>query len=148
MEEKPSLFTLSVDPVTKANLIETARWARFLAIAGFVFLFFMVFFGVYMSVTLSRYETMYERGSVVGSLGASMAVMYIIFASIAFFPLLFTFRFASQMQGALNGNDQSMLNASFQNLKICYRYLGIVTIILLFMMALSLIFGIAGLALS
>jgi hypothetical protein len=108
----------------------------------------MVFSGVYLSLTLSRYEMMYERGGVLGAMGASMAVMYLLFAAIGFFPLLFTYRFANQMRGALNSNDQALLNTSFQNLKICYRYIGIVAIIVLVLFILSLVFGLAGLALS
>jgi hypothetical protein len=52
------------------------------------------------------------------------------------------------MSSALNTNDQAMLNASFQNLKVCFRYLGIITIVFMVMIALSLVFGLAGLALS
>ncbi len=153
MEERSSLFLLSIDPLTKTNLSETARWARFLAVAGFIFLVFVILLGVYSSVTISRYEESYRemglRGAGVGgTLGTSVAVMYIIMAVIAFFPLLFVLRFANSMSSALNTNDQAMLNASFQNLKVCFRYLGIITIVFMVMIALSLVFGLAGLALS
>jgi hypothetical protein len=107
--------------------------------------------GLLVSATLSRLGTIDDGtglSPIAGLAGIGMAVTYIIFALIAFFPLLYTFRFASQMRGALSTDDQELLNASFQNLKVCFRYLGIITIISLVMMALSLIFGLAGLALS
>jgi hypothetical protein len=148
MEESPSLFSLTIDPVTKANLTETAKWARFLAIVGFVFLGIMVLSGLLISLTLSRFETIDGGSGMMNVAGGSVAMLYIIMAAIAFFPLLYTLRFANQMRGALNSNDQALLNASFQNLKVCYRYLGIVTIISLALSALSLLFGLAGLALS
>lgn len=124
-----------------------------MALAGFVLLLFMIGVGVYSSVTISRFENQYREMGLGGrgtlnSAGAAVAVMYIIMAAIAFFPLLFTFRFAGQMMGALRNNDQALLNASFQNLKVCFRYLGIVAIISLVLIALSLFMGIAGLALN
>jgi hypothetical protein len=50
------------------------------------------------------------------------------------------------MRAALNGNDQQALNTSFQNLKACFRYIGIITIIALVFLAIGLVFGIMGAA--
>ena len=154
MQESSSLFSLTIDQGTKAHLTETAKWARFLAIAGFVFLLLMIGIGIYSSITISRFEDDYRDmgmgggGSLWSSAGAGVAVVYIIMAVISFFPLLFLLRFANNMNVALQTNDQALLASSFQNLKICFRYIGILTVISLVLMALTLIFGIAGLALS
>lgn len=154
MEQNTPLFSLTIDPQAKSHLLETAKWARFLAIVGFVFLAFAVLLGVYSTVTVNRFEEDYREmgglGSegVLSSAGTGVAVMYIIMAVIWFFPLLFTLRFAKQLSHALQGNNQELLSASFQNLKVCYRYLGIITVIFLVMIALSLLFGIMGMALS
>lgn len=154
MEQDTSLFSLTIDPAAKANLTETARWARFLAIVGFVFLLLMVLVGIYSSLTINRFEDSYREMGGLGSTGmlssagTGVAVMYILMAVIWFFPLLFTLRFANQMQKALQNNDQELLGASFQNLKVCYRYLGIITVIFLVLIALSLFLGMIGLALS
>jgi uncharacterized membrane protein len=83
-----------------------------------------------------------------GVLGATTAAVYIIMAIFWFFPLLFLIRFANNMQHALASNEQERLNKSFQNLKVCFRYLGIITIIGLILMALGIIAGIAGSALN
>jgi hypothetical protein len=73
-----------------------------------------------------------------------IAVYMIVIAVIWFFPLLYTIRFANQMKVALAGNDQEALNKSFQNLKICLRYLGIVTIIILAIYAIIIVFAVIG----
>lgn len=150
MEETSSLFSLSIDPATKAHLSEMAKWARFLAITGFIFLPLMVLTGIYSSSVASSFEEGYRAGLGMSrpadSTHAAFAVVRVIMAVIAFFPLLFTFRFANQMRSALNSNNQTWLNASFQNLKICYRYLGIITIISLVLMSLGFFFSIIGLA--
>jgi hypothetical protein len=74
------------------------------------------------------------------------ATYIIIVAVLYFFPLLFTLRFANKMRTALSANDQQALNSAFQNLKICYRYIGILTIIGLVFLAIAVIFGIIGAA--
>lgn len=147
-----SLFSLSIDPVTKAHLTETARWARFLAIIGFVFLALMLVGGIISIATMS-----YLTGNMGGdAAGFSMfagygigffAFFFIIIAVIVFFPLMFMLRFANQMKAALNSNDQQKLNTSFQNLKAYFRFWGIITIISLAFYAILLVFGVFGAAL-
>ena len=145
-----SLFSLSIDPVTKAHLSEAARWARFLAIVGMIFLVLMIIVGVFgtamMFSATSRMEGEYG-GSGMGMYSSGFFATYIIIlAVIYFFPLLFTLRFANNMRTALTANDQQALNTSFQNLKACFRFLGILTIIGLVFMAIAFVFGMIGAA--
>src|SRR6188474_3100453 len=96
-----SLFSLSIDPVTKAHLTEAAKWARFLAITGMVFLVLMIIAGVFGSAmlfsTTSRLESEYGGSATgMGAYGTGIFAAYmIIVAVIYFFPLLFTLRFAN-----------------------------------------------------
>lgn len=148
MEETSSLFSLSIDPASKSHLTETAKWARFLAIVGFVFIVLMVIVGVYSSLAISGYEDGYDgnagQRSLMNSLGVGMAVAYLLLSLIAFFPFLFLLRFATNMHNALAANNQSALNDAFLNLKVYFRYLGIIFIICLVMMLLSVFMGIVG----
>ena len=146
-----SLFSLSIDPVTKAHLSEAARWARFLAIVGMIFLVLMIVFGLFGTAMFyspaSRMEAEYGGASGMAAYSSGIVATYlVIVAVIYFFPLLFTLRFANNMRTALNANDQQALNASFQNLKACFRFLGILTIIGLVFMAIALVFAIIGAA--
>lgn len=135
MEENQSqLFSLTIDPVTKTHLSETARWARFLAIVGLISVVLLVIGGVIYSIWITAlmqeaqntygFNSGYSTGYTIG-----IAIFFVIMAAVAFFPMLYMLRFANQMRGALNGNDQQSLNTSFQNLKIYFRYVGIITII-------------------
>lgn len=144
-----SLFSLSIDPVTKAHLSETARWARFLAIVGFIFLGLMLVFGIFLSTYMSTIfgrNDMYGGAGLGASFGVGMAIMYIIISALWFFPLLFLLRFANRMRTALNGNDQQALNISLQNLKVFFRFIGIMTIIVLALYALIIILSLVGMA--
>ena len=150
MEQMPhsSLFSLSIDPTTKAHLSEAAKWARFLAIVGmigFALTVVILAFAMIASTTGSFDENYGPYG--MGAYGFGVFAGYMIIAAVLyFFPLLFTLRFANKMRSALNANDQQALNTSFQNLKICFRYIGILTIIFLAVVAIAVVFSVIGAA--
>ena len=148
MQDHLSIFSLSVDPLAKTNLMETAKWARFLAIVGFVFIFFFIAIGIISSIALGRYSDSFDGGfnqrGFTNTLGVGTAFTYIIMAVIAFFPLLFMLRFANTMKRAIETDDQHLLNNSFVNLKVYFRYLGIITIIALVLLLLSVFVAIAA----
>lgn len=146
MESNQSLFSLTIDPVTKAHLSETARWGRFLAIIGFVFLVLMVVAIIGILVYMGSGNAQLPEGgaALFPGFGVAMAVYYIIIAAIWFIPLLYLLRFSNAMRTALYGNDQQALNTSFMNLKSCFKFVGIVTIILLVLSLLGIGFGMIG----
>jgi uncharacterized membrane protein len=142
------LFGLTIDHISKAHLAEAAKWAKFLAIVGFVVCGLIVLVGVFFGSFLSamggnRYGNNYDNDMMSG-LSGIIAAMYILIAVLYFFPCLFLYYFSTKMKGALLANDQNILNASFQNLKKMFRYVGILTIIVLSFYALMLIIGILG----
>ena len=147
-----SLFSLNVDPVTKAHLSETAKWARFLAIVGMVFLglvalgsAFVLIAGSMNGFQNSNGELSYPSG-IFSFFGVGAALFYLLLLLVWFFPLLYLLRFANKMRTALAGNDQQALNTSFQNLKACLRFVGIITLIILAFYAIAIIFGVIGAA--
>lgn len=149
-QDAPPLFNLSIDPVTKTHLSETAKWARFLAIAGMVFMGFAVVaiiaFVVYLNSSSVFSSDGYPGANPFSNAGFSVGIafFYVLLLLIWFFPLLFLLRFANKMKVALAGNDQQALTTSAQNLKICFRYVGIITIIILAIYAIAFVFGILG----
>ena len=138
MDQTPKeLFGLNVEGAAATHLAETAKWARFLAIAGFVLI------GLIMLIMLVAGAFM---SSFIPGMGGGMAtgifmIYALIIGAIWFFPALFTYRFASNMRRALAGNDQQALITAFQNLKITFRYIGIITIILVSIYALAFVFA-------
>ena len=140
-DQNTSLFGLGIDNISKSHLSEAAKWARFLAICGFIFLGLMIIYGIVVSFVmvdmasaLSQVDSTPGENSLKNMMGIGMVIFYIVFAVIAFFPYYFLLRFANKMKAALISNDQDALNGSFQNLKILYRYMGILMIISLVLM--------------
>lgn len=140
------LFELQVDHESTSYLKEAARWAKFLAIIGFIFCGLFVIMGLFAgSIIGTMYSSMgIGTGGAVG--GAFFSIIYILVALLYFFPCLYTFNFAKKMQVALANNDQAQLNQSFKNLKSCYRFLGILMVICLCFWGLGVIFAVIGAA--
>lgn len=148
-----SLFGLNVDQTGKSHLSEAARWAKFLAIIGFIGCGLIALVGVFFGSIFSTLSGGFPSNSPYGDtysaasgFGALAAVFYIIIALIYFFPCLFLFRFATKMKTAIASNDQETLNVSFQNLKACFRFIGIVTLVLLCFWVLAFVIGLLGAA--
>jgi hypothetical protein len=143
-----NFFELQVDQNGSAYLKETARWAKFMAIVGFIFcgliVIIAIFAGSILSGSLSR--SFGSSSEVSGALGAVVSVVYILVALLYFFPCLYLYNFATKMQVALRSNDQEQLNQSLKNLKSCYRFIGILTVIALCFWALGILFAIIGAA--
>lgn len=144
-----NLFGLSINSNSKEHLSEAARWARFLAITGMIMLGLVV---LLMLVGSTFFFSSFTNlsGASFGGGGTMVFLAFWVIAAAAlwFFPLLFTLRFASKMKAALATDDQQLLNESFQNLKITFRYLGIVTIIIVALYALVFAFAGVGAAMA
>ena len=133
--QNTSLFGLTIDPASKSHLTDIARWAKFVAIVGFIMCAMTILLGFIMEASYSqmyssRYEGLEPDRNTKGA-GITMAVMLFISAVVYFFPFLFLLQFSSQMRSALVSNDQDTLNNAFQKLKNTLRYVGVLMIILL-----------------
>ena len=145
--QETSLFGFGIDQSSRAHLAEAAKWAKFLAIVGFVMCGLIIVLSFFICALFSTSMSRYGDSATFGSgFGIIMTIVYLSFGVLYFFPCLFLFRFANNMIVALNSNEQITLNRSFQNLKIMFRYVGILTIIVLGLYIIAFIFGILGAA--
>jgi Family of unknown function (DUF5362) len=140
--EESSLFGFAIDQSAKAHLAEAAKWAKFLAIVGFVMCGLLVILSFFIGTVFSSMGSYSDYES--SGLGVFVTVLYLGIGVLYFFPCLFLFRFAINMTAALNANDQLTLNRAFQNLKIMFRFVGILTIIVLSLYILAFVFGMLG----
>jgi hypothetical protein len=124
--------TLAITQEVRQFWRQTSAWALFFAI-----LLFMLF-GL---VSLSGLFTAFS-GGIFGLISGIFIV--ILYGVMLFFPGLFYYRFATQMKQALILDDIDLLDRAFNNLKLYYRYVGImmITIITLYLMF-FLLFGAA-----
>jgi len=149
MEATPQapLFELSIDQDAHTYLSESARWAKFLAIVGFVTcgIIAVVAFVVGPILSATAFSSLPNNGlSAIG--GGMITALYLVIAVLYFFPCLFLFRFAVRLKAALHDNDQVRLTSSLKSQKMLFRYVGITTIIVLSIYAVALVVGLIGLA--
>ena len=146
MENNGNLLTaeLHVDGIAHTHLVETAKWARFLAIVGFVICGIIILAALFAGSLLT---TMSGAGMAQGMLStALLSSVYIIIAAIYFVLCLFLMRYANKMKAALMVHDQENFNLALHNLKLVYRITGIIVIVYLAFIVLALIVGVGAAA--
>lgn len=127
---------LFVDPIACEQLSEAARWAKFLAIMGFIACGIMVVAGMLMAIAYFFMNHVPARygysGRAINTAGRSgfTGVVYLGGAVLYLFRCLYLYRFAVKMRSGLHERSQDELNESFTNLKKMFRYNGILTIVL------------------
>ncbi|MCW3091306.1 MAG: hypothetical protein JWP81_2375 [Ferruginibacter sp.] len=140
---------LLIDSDINLHLKETAAWGKFLAVIGFVYSCLIAVGAIFAASMFSRLSTAYGSGASAGLLaGGSVAIIYLAIAAVVFFMSMHLFRFAKKTQLALQGNDQLILSEAFRNLKIYFRFTGIITLIALVFSVLGVIGIIAAAAFS
>lgn len=137
-------FELQLNSAGKEFLRETAKWANFLAIIGYIFLGLLVL-GALMFFAMGSMMSSLSGMGAFGALGGGfVGVIYIIMALIYYFPITYLYRFASRTKRALSENNTESLTEALENLKSHYKFIGIVTLIFLSLYALIIVFGVIG----
>lgn len=148
METSQNLLSneLQIDSRIALHLKETAGWAKFLGILGFILAGLMAIVAFVIPEIMSRYGSYrsyssYDYSESTKMIGVAMTVAYLFIALVMFFVSLFTFKFGSKTRAALAMNDQASLDTGLKNLKFLFRFYGIVAIIYLGFMVLALLVG-------
>lgn len=135
--------SLAVDNDVKSFLLETAKWAKFIAIVGFVGLGLMVLGGLVVMIMGNTISTMGGRGSSVPI--AFMGFVYLLMAVLYFFPILYLYRAAVGLKNGINSNNQETFKNGFENFKSHYKFIGILLIVVLSLYVLLIVFaGVMG----
>ena len=130
-------------PVLKLNdhsliyLHETSRWAKFLAIMGFIgvglIVLLALFIGSLMNFISSLSPTPFPFPTF------AFTFIYLAIALLYFFPVFYLYRFATKMKLALEERNEIVLTDSFSNLKSMFKFMGVLTIVILSLYALIII---------
>ncbi|MGI9545312.1 MAG: DUF5362 family protein [Cyclobacteriaceae bacterium] len=135
---------LGLTPSAKSYLMETAKWAKFLSIVGFIMIGILVIFAFVFGTVMSNMPEFDEIPGFAGIGGTFITVIYLIMALLYFFPTLYLFRFATKTKAALEGSNTDGLSGGLENLKSTFKFMGILMAIVLGFYALAFIFGIIG----
>ncbi len=133
-------FELQLNDSAKGFLREIAKWTYFLSILGFIGIGFIVLVAFFAGAFLAFFGNLTQETHNLGWIGGSFVfIIYLIIATIYFFPFYYLNTFSTKLKIALKNNDSDILSNSFKNLKSHYKYIGIASIILLSFYALLLL---------
>jgi uncharacterized membrane protein YjgN (DUF898 family) len=123
-------------------LNETRKWTMFLAILGFVFIGIMVIFSLVFSAIFSALPGIEDTEMPFPSF--LFGLIYLVIAGLYFFPLLYLYKFSTYTKSAILNRDSGEINSAFKNLKSHYRFIGILTIIMLALYPIGIIAMVVG----
>ena len=126
--------TMQLDPSALIHLQQTRKWTNFLSIIGFV----MIGFLAILAFAVPRLSGMPTMGQTYG-FGAIYTIIVLIFVVVYFFPIYYLYSFSRYARLALANNDGASFTEAMRYLKMHYRFMGILIIILLSIYALILI---------
>ncbi|WP_339661610.1 DUF5362 family protein [uncultured Polaribacter sp.] len=127
------LEQLTLNSDAKNFLRETAKWAFFLSVIGFIGIGFLVILAVFSNIIFSSIP---QAKNVPFDLGIAMTILYLLFALLYFFPVYYLMQFSTKMKKALASKNDETLADAFQMIKSHYKFLGVFTIITLSLYAL------------
>lgn len=116
---------LAISSESAAHLRETGGWARFLSIIGFIVIGLILLAAFFVGSMMSA---MGMGGNFAG-MEVMLGIIYFAGAALYFFPILFLFRFATNVIDAVKMNDGEALAVALKNLKSHYKFIGILTAI-------------------
>lgn len=122
-------------------LKETAKWANFLAIIGFIGIGIIVILAFFMGALFSSLP---NANALPFNAGPIMTVIYLLMAAVYFFPVLYLYRFAGKMKASLARKDEDILTDAFKDLKSHYKFIGILTIVMLSIYVLAILISLFG----
>lgn len=149
MEETTAFddFDLRLTEKSKSFLKETAKWAYFLSIVGFVGIGFLVLVALFFGTIFSKLSSFGGNSTPMPMMaGGFITVLYLVIAVIYFFPVYYLFQFSSKLKIAFNNTDNEQLTASFENLKSHYKFMGICAIVMISLYGVVFLFSLIGLA--
>ncbi|MEZ7527363.1 DUF5362 family protein [Cloacibacterium normanense] len=132
---------LIIDWRSKEFLKETAKWTKFLAILGFVGIGLMVLGSLVMLFVPS---SLMSNGDFPFGGKIFMMLLYLAFAVLYYFPISYLYQFSENTKKAIENNDNNAIRDAFEFLKSHYKFMGILTIILLAFYAIIIFIGLIG----
>ncbi|MGR3810623.1 hypothetical protein [Jiulongibacter sp. NS-SX5] len=120
------IFTESI----KNDIIKASKWAKFLAVLGFIGSGFMALAGLVMIGLAGVFDSFKETPGF-GELGGFFAFFPLLYLAVAvayFFPSLYLYRFAEKSAGSAEFMQQEEMEKAFGYHFKLYRFVGVFTI--------------------
>jgi len=140
-EKEPEVLIITED--IRSYIYETAKWANFLSIVGFILTALMVLCTFFVGAFMTLMNNAMGDANPYAALGAvGLTVMLLFCALIYFYPSLLLFKYANAAKKAVLFADQATLSVAMSKMKSFFKFWGILTVIILAFYGLAFLFGI------
>ncbi|MBS1688051.1 MAG: hypothetical protein JSS96_04955 [Bacteroidetes bacterium] len=127
---------LEIDHVGRAYILETVRWTKFLAILGFIVMGLVFISGLLLAVVMPSVSII--PGTAGSTAVNSIGLLFLV--GVYFYPIYALSKFSSNMKAAMATSSQTHLNEGLRYQRSMYKYIGILTIIMLIFYLLMFLF--------
>lgn len=130
--------TLIVTEDIRSYMYETARWAKFLSIVGFLTTGFLIM----IAFSASAFESALSQtpgGQQMAELGSTvLMVIMLLTALLYFYPSLMLFKYATAAKTAVLYEEQDSLVLAMAKMKSFFKFWAILTIVMIAFYVLSI----------
>jgi hypothetical protein len=123
--ENTSFITTEV----RSYLTEAAKWAKFLAIVGYIMIAFILLMGVWI-MTMGGLSSPLIPGMAGFNMGA-FGLIYVALGAFYFFPVYYLHQFSLKIKQGLTSQNPQDVTLGFKNLKSLFKFMGVFTIVIL-----------------
>lgn len=143
-EKAPEVLIITED--IRSYIYETAKWAGFLSVVGFVLTALMVVFSFGIgSIMAVINNTLGAANNPYAALGTGVLTVFcLLCALLYFYPSLLLFKYANSARKAVLFADQPTLSIAMSKMKSFFKFWGILTIVILAFYVLVLLFAIVA----
>ena len=138
------LEQLVVNSKSKSFLREISKWTFFFSILGFISIPFIVIGAILIATVYAPMLNMVSQQQGLPAIGLPIAITYVVSALLYFMPVWYLFKSSRKMKLALATKNDDVLADAFENLKSHFKFLGVLTIILISLYVLLIVFSIVA----
>ena len=138
------LEQLVVNSKSKSFLREISKWTFFFSILGFISIALTLIAAILIATLYAPMLNMVSQQQGLPAIGLPLAITYVVTALLYFMPVWYLFKFSRKMKSALATKNDDVLADAFENLKSHFKFLGVLTIILISLYVLLIVFSIVA----
>jgi hypothetical protein len=116
-----SQFDLTINEKNKQDLLVAAKWAKVLAIFGYVGMGFMILAGIGM---LIGGGAMASSAASAGMPFGALSLFYFLLAAFYYLPVTYMYRMAKNLKDAVNDSTQTSLDLGISYLAKFFKFSG------------------------
>lgn len=120
----------------KSNLLSISKWLKFFSILGLVVIGMMFISSIFLLITqkvlnpiFENYE--YNSNYFMPNIFIFMSIFYLFLSIIYLFPIIYLLKASIKLEKGLKENQQETVSNGIYNLKLHFKYMGILTIVLI-----------------